>query len=201
MQRLFANRDYVFNRRFLVDNNSQTVIIASQCIEHPDIPSKPDKFRVKDYWSYMVIKPYTDYNKLGIEFGLTYFENSGVNIPSTVTSWVAMKAMPEYLTKLREATKKYNAFCRSNGHCIDKIINSDSHTKNISAIRQNANPKTKEAAREPPSNMDSSKTSQMKDQNTDSEKSPATELPSSSPIIQNEYSSYWKYLQPTYYFS
>lgn len=38
----------------------------------------------------MVIKPYTDFDKPGIEFGLTYFDDPGVNIPSTVASWVAM---------------------------------------------------------------------------------------------------------------
>lgn len=149
----------------------------------------------------MVVKPYTDYNKLGIEFGLTYFENSGVNVPSTVTSWVAMKAMPEYLTKLREATKKYNDFCRSNGHCIAKIINNDHHTKNINSVHQNVDPKTKDITKEPPSKKNSPKTTQISNQNVESDKSPTAEIPSSSPIIQNEYNSYWKYLHPTYYFS
>lgn len=37
----------------------------------------------------MVIKPYTDFDKPGIEFGLTYFDDPGVNIPSAVTSWVS----------------------------------------------------------------------------------------------------------------
>ena len=38
----------------------------------------------------MVIKPYKDYHKQGIEFVLTYFDDPGVNIPSAVTAWVAM---------------------------------------------------------------------------------------------------------------
>lgn len=38
----------------------------------------------------MVIKPHADFDKPGIEFGLTYFDDPGVNIPSTVASWVAM---------------------------------------------------------------------------------------------------------------
>lgn len=38
----------------------------------------------------MVIKPYTKFDEPGIEFGLTYFDDPGVNIPSAVTSWVAM---------------------------------------------------------------------------------------------------------------
>lgn len=38
----------------------------------------------------MVIKPYKEINDYGIEFGLTYFDDPGMNIPSAVTSWVAM---------------------------------------------------------------------------------------------------------------
>merc|ERR1719285_1314109 len=63
----------------------------------------------------MVIKPYTDVKKPGIEFCLTYFDNPGVNIPSTVTAWVAKRAMPDFLAKLRNASKKYKEYCLSKG--------------------------------------------------------------------------------------
>lgn len=38
----------------------------------------------------MVIRPYTEIHQPGIEFGLTYFDDPGVNVPSTITSWVTM---------------------------------------------------------------------------------------------------------------
>lgn len=38
----------------------------------------------------MVIKPSTNFSEPGIEFGLTYFDDPGVNIPSAVTAWVAL---------------------------------------------------------------------------------------------------------------
>lgn len=49
--------------------------------------------RVKTYWSYMVIKPYTEFHEPGIEFGLTYFDDPGVAVPSAVTAWVALRGL------------------------------------------------------------------------------------------------------------
>lgn len=45
----------------------------------------------------MVIRPSTKLNEPGIEFGLTYFDDPGVNIPSAVTAWVAMSGKLYYL--------------------------------------------------------------------------------------------------------
>ncbi|KAF5286653.1 hypothetical protein FQR65_LT12484 [Abscondita terminalis] len=109
--KLFVNRDYVFNRRFMIDDKAKTIVLMNRGTKHPSCPIKSDKFRVDTYWSYMVIKPYSELDKPGIEFGLTYFDNPGVNIPSTITTWVAMRAMPDYLTRLRLATKEYRTYC------------------------------------------------------------------------------------------
>lgn len=38
----------------------------------------------------MVIKPLKKFDEPGLEFGLTYFDDPGVNMPSALTSWVAM---------------------------------------------------------------------------------------------------------------
>lgn len=43
----------------------------------------------------MVIRPYTELHQPGIEFGLTYFDDPGVNIPSAITAWVAMSGIGE----------------------------------------------------------------------------------------------------------
>ncbi|KAF5299232.1 hypothetical protein FQA39_LY02405 [Lamprigera yunnana] len=112
--KLFVNRDYVFNRRFMVDSDKKAIILMSRGTKHPACPVKENKYRVDTYWSCMIIKPYTELDKPGIEFGLTYFDNPGVNIPSTVTTWVAMRAMPDYLNRLRLATREYKSYCQSN---------------------------------------------------------------------------------------
>ncbi|KAB0800701.1 hypothetical protein PPYR_06440 [Photinus pyralis] len=117
--KLFVNRDYVFNRRFMIDKDSKTIVLVSRGTEHPACPIKPDKYRVDTYWSYMVIKPFTELDKPGVEFSLTYFDDPGVNVPSTVTTWVAMRAMPDYLTRLRVATREYNNYCAQ--HSTDYI--------------------------------------------------------------------------------
>lgn len=67
----------------------------------------------------MVIRAHSDLNKPGVEFSLTYFDNPGINVPSTITTWVAMRAMPDFLSKLREAAKGYKGYCKATGRsCI-----------------------------------------------------------------------------------
>lgn len=123
--RLFVNRDYVFNRRYLIDQESKTIFIVNKSTEHSKFPKYPDKYRIDDYWSCMIIKPHDgDMEKPGIEFSLTYYDNPGVSIPSSVTTWVAMRAMPDFLEKLREATKHYREYCLREGttEACKKII-------------------------------------------------------------------------------
>lgn len=43
----------------------------------------------------------------GLEYVLTYFENPGVVLPQSITSWVAQKQLPDFLHKLYTATLEY----------------------------------------------------------------------------------------------
>lgn len=107
-QKLFANRDYVYRRRIIVDRQRRTIVIASQSIQHPCCPPQPSKQRVQDYWSYMVIRPTGgSFRRPGLEYVLTYFDNPGVVVPPAITSWVAQKQMPDFLNKLHLATVEY----------------------------------------------------------------------------------------------
>lgn len=45
--KLFSNRDYVFNRRYIVDHQNKVMVIRSQVTNHPDLPETKDKYRVK----------------------------------------------------------------------------------------------------------------------------------------------------------
>jgi len=38
---------------------------------------------------------------------LTYFDNPGVSLPTTITTWVAQSQMPEFLNKMHSATLMY----------------------------------------------------------------------------------------------
>lgn len=106
-QKLFANRDYVYNRRFFIDRSRRVIMIVNKSVEHPKCPAKPHTQRVHEYWSYMVIKPTTAFNKPGVSFVLTYFDNPGLSIPKYITTWVAKKQMPDFLRQLHQATVNY----------------------------------------------------------------------------------------------
>lgn len=103
--RFFSNRDYVCTRRASVfDNDKEKVIVVyTRSTNHPSCPEKPKNFRVNDYWSIMVIKPFTELGEVGIEFSLTAFENPGLSLPSSITTWVAIRGMPEFMENLRKA--------------------------------------------------------------------------------------------------
>ncbi|XP_011347110.1 stAR-related lipid transfer protein 7, mitochondrial isoform X2 [Ooceraea biroi] len=111
--KLFSNRDYVYQRRWVVDNDKGLVIIVSRVTEHPDVPERRGTYRVRTYWSYMVIKPYTKFHEPGIEFGLTYFDDPGVAVPSAVTAWVALRGLPDFLVRMRQASKDYQKYKQS----------------------------------------------------------------------------------------
>ena len=103
--RFFSNRDYVCARRASVfdDDKEKAIVVYTRSTEHPSCPEKPKNFRVKDYWSVMVIKPFTTLDENGIEFSLTAFENPGLSLPSSITTWVAIRGMPEFMENLRKA--------------------------------------------------------------------------------------------------
>ncbi|XP_015110043.1 stAR-related lipid transfer protein 7, mitochondrial [Diachasma alloeum] len=112
--RLFSNRDYVYQRRWVLDKEKGIVVIVSRGIQHPAAPDRPDTYRVNSYWSYMVIKPCKNFGEPGIEFGLTYFEDPGINIPYAVSAWVAMSGLPDFLNKMRQAAKDYKYYIAKN---------------------------------------------------------------------------------------
>ena len=63
-QRMFSNRDYVFNRRYFIDQEKNIIVIINRGTEHPNVPEKPQIHRVKNYWSFMVIKADTDVDEV-----------------------------------------------------------------------------------------------------------------------------------------
>ncbi len=53
--------------------------------------------------SILCLKPSTSWNSQGLEFCLTAYENPGVSLPASITTWVAMRGMPEFMEQLRKA--------------------------------------------------------------------------------------------------
>jgi hypothetical protein len=77
----------------------------SKAIKHPDCPEAKGIVRVKEYWSIMHIKAVKGMDDKGVEFGLTYFDNPGLSLPTWLTNWAAIAGIPEFLNKVRQAAR------------------------------------------------------------------------------------------------
>ncbi|XP_037948964.1 stAR-related lipid transfer protein 7, mitochondrial-like [Teleopsis dalmanni] len=106
--RFFANRDYVYSRRYIIDDEHKLIMICSRGITHPNFPVSDEKVRVDNYWSYMVISPFGKFNEPGVHFVLTYYDDPGVALPEKIKSWVTQQQMPDFLRRMYEATKNYS---------------------------------------------------------------------------------------------
>ncbi|KAM7351305.1 stAR-related lipid transfer protein 7, mitochondrial isoform 1-T2 [Cochliomyia hominivorax] len=106
--KFFNNRDYVYCRRFICDDKRKVMMVANRGTQHPEYPQVNGKVRVTDYWSFMVIKPYRNFQEPGVHYILTYYDDPGLPIPQSIKSWVAQKQMPDILQKMYYATKNYS---------------------------------------------------------------------------------------------
>lgn len=61
---MMSNRDYVYKRRYIIDEDKNVIVFVNQNTEHQAAPVKSGKQRVTEYWSIIVIKPTTDFNKV-----------------------------------------------------------------------------------------------------------------------------------------
>lgn len=102
----FANRDYVCQRRTQIFQDENMAVILSRSTDHPNYPKKAKAHRVQDYNSVLTIKPVKAFDEKGVEFSLTAFEDPGVSLPGSITTWVAIRGMPDYMNNLREACLK-----------------------------------------------------------------------------------------------
>nr|CAI5835226.1 unnamed protein product [Callosobruchus analis] len=214
--KLFANRDYVFKRRYLIDDEANMLYIISRSTEYSKYPPYKEKFRVQEYWSRMIIRPKTNRNmkELGIEFTLTYFDNPGLNVPSSVMTWATMKAMPDFLARMREATREYKNYCRSEGtseYCrllvAEERAEAEKEAKekldycNFVKFTENIR---KRATTWTSKTRDSNE--QLPELNPGNTKSIEAEVDSGGAgistggAIQPKHSSFWKYFHPLYYF-
>lgn len=57
----------MFKRRYKIDEDEKLMLIVCQSVEHPDFPEYNNKWRVKNYWSYIVIKPHEDFDKVWLK--------------------------------------------------------------------------------------------------------------------------------------
>ncbi|MPC26800.1 StAR-related lipid transfer protein 7, mitochondrial [Portunus trituberculatus] len=106
----FANRDYVFKRRFIVDSEKREVVIMSEAVCPEVMPEEKGIHRVNEYWSTMVIRALGDMDQPGIEYTLTYFDNPGTSLPQSITNFIAVTGFPNFLKKLHMAALQLQSF-------------------------------------------------------------------------------------------
>lgn len=188
----------------MIDKQKNVIVFKNVGTKHPAYPAKSDKYRIEDYYSYMVIKPYTDLDKPGIEFGLTYYDNPGISIPDAITAWVAMKAMPEFLKRLRGAAKEYRKFLQEYGQYRlsgvsnpedrlpedDSVVETSLHRNSIPVIRP----------RREDRKIGTETVLEKRDVGIGSMEVMISPTVAATQAVESEGSSYWKYLRPTYYF-
>lgn len=100
------SRDYVYVRRYSVDQDNNVMVLVSRAVEHPSVPESPEFVRVKSYESQMVIRPHKSFDENGFDYLLTYSDNPQTVFPRYCVSWMVSSGMPDFLEKLHMATLK-----------------------------------------------------------------------------------------------
>ncbi|XP_054944874.1 stAR-related lipid transfer protein 7, mitochondrial isoform X3 [Physeter macrocephalus] len=57
------SRDYVYVRRYSVDEENNVMVLVSRAVEHPSVPESPEFVRVRSYESQMVIRPHKSFDE------------------------------------------------------------------------------------------------------------------------------------------
>ncbi|XP_006900753.1 PREDICTED: stAR-related lipid transfer protein 7, mitochondrial [Elephantulus edwardii] len=100
------SRDYVYVRRYSVDQENNVMVLVSRAVEHPSVPESPEFVRVRSYESQMVIRPHKSFDENGFDYMLTYSDNPQTVFPRYCLSWMVSSGMPDFLEKLHMATLK-----------------------------------------------------------------------------------------------
>ncbi|XP_060712542.1 stAR-related lipid transfer protein 7, mitochondrial isoform X1 [Hemiscyllium ocellatum] len=97
------SRDYLYIRRYHVDQKHNLMVLVSRAVEHPDVPESPSYVRVTAYQSQMVIKPHRSFDENGFDYLLTYSDDPQTVFPRYCVSWMVSSGMPDFLEKLHTA--------------------------------------------------------------------------------------------------
>ncbi|XP_072122803.1 stAR-related lipid transfer protein 7, mitochondrial [Mobula birostris] len=97
------SRDYLYIRRYHVDEKNNMMVLLSRAVDHPDVPEHPNCVRVTSYESQMVIKPHRSFDENGFDYLLTYRDDPQTVFPRYCVSWMMSSGMPDFLEKLHTA--------------------------------------------------------------------------------------------------
>jgi len=98
-----SNRDYLFYRKGIFDEETQTFLLVSKSGKHDKKPEFSNFVRVDNFASLMTIKQVDDKT----EFRLWQQNDMKGNIPKTIVNWAISSGLPDYLKKIQEVCVKY----------------------------------------------------------------------------------------------
>lgn len=99
------SRDYVYVRRYMIDQEKNLMLMLSRSTDHPAAPSDKTYVRVTAYRSQMVIRPHNGFDENGMDYVLTYFDDPQAIFPTPAYNWMASSGVPDFVNKLHAAAK------------------------------------------------------------------------------------------------
>ncbi|XP_029460314.1 stAR-related lipid transfer protein 7, mitochondrial isoform X1 [Rhinatrema bivittatum] len=135
-------RDYVYVRRYHVDEENNLMVLVSRAVEHPSIPESPEFVRVRTYQSQMVIRPHSSFDANGFDYMLTYSDNPQTVFPRYCVSWMVSSGMPDFLEKLHLASLQATNMELKVKDYIPRLLEGGSDTK-PSSERKGEAPRTR----------------------------------------------------------
>lgn len=125
------SRDYVYVRRYMVDDDNKLMVFVSRSTEHPEVPVHSSYVRVHTYKSQMVIRPHDSFDDNGFDYVLTYFDDPHAIFPGPAYNWMAASGVPDFVKKLHNAAK---ALVAMDEEKQNKIMSKES----LSASKENS---------------------------------------------------------------
>eukprot|EP00794_Sanderia_malayensis_P005173 gene5173-5825_t len=102
------SREYLFVRNAKIFEEENVAVLVSRATEHPNYPESKDLVRVKTYESQMAIRPYTEFEKNGVEFVLVYCDDPQTYLPSYLIDMITSSGISEMMSRLHKAAKNLN---------------------------------------------------------------------------------------------
>ncbi|XP_044740335.1 stAR-related lipid transfer protein 7, mitochondrial-like [Chrysoperla carnea] len=223
--RFFSNRDYVFNRRYYIDEENKIIVLVCKSTEHPMCPIKRSTIRVTEYWSILVVRPlYSDLNQPGCEFCLTYFDDPGMALPEAMTTWIAVSGMPDFMQKMHKAAKAYRKHLGSKDIDVQELEcfkTSESDKENVTSS-VDVDLELESTTKSETSTEESTPTTTPTTDTLEKQKEPFSEPIKTVSNVDDDYEqidplepqkdyannvdstvddSFWRYLRPLYFFN
>ena len=83
-------REYVFVRKFKVDNENNLMYTVARSCSHPTLPTGDKYVRVETYMSNMVIRPYTTFDEVSKNDEISLTINSNENLFSSLEFMISL---------------------------------------------------------------------------------------------------------------